>query len=63
MTSFLPLGTRPVNGGAGRPKNRVTAKSKLPQKKYTGLHLPMKPVRHCLSTRSACSSTREKRWA
>lgn len=31
----------PSRGGAGRPENRVTATSKAPQKKWTGLHLPM----------------------
>ena len=29
-------------GGAGRPENRVTARSKLPQKKCTGLAFPEK---------------------
>src|ERR1035438_5440965 len=32
----------PLRGGAGRPEKRVHARSKLPQKKWTGLHLPMK---------------------
>ena len=30
----------PSRGGAGRPEKRVTARSKAPQKKWTGLHLP-----------------------
>ena len=49
--------------GALRPEKRVTAKSKLPQKKCTGLHLPMNPVRNRLKTRSALSSTCQKRCA
>ena len=32
----------PSRGGAGLPENRVTARSKPPQKKCTGLHLPTK---------------------
>jgi hypothetical protein len=46
-----------------RPEKRVTARSKLPQKKCTGLALPKKPVRKSLNTRSACTSARQKRWA
>src|SRR5918912_896699 len=49
--------------GAGRPEKRVTARSKLPQKKCTGLTLPMKRARNALSTRSAWRSTRQKRCA
>ena len=49
MSGTAPLG---VNAGALRPENRVTARSKLPQKKWTGLHLPMKDVRNRLSTRA-----------
>ena len=30
----------PARGGARRPEKRVTVKSKLPQKKWTGLHFP-----------------------
>jgi hypothetical protein len=45
-------GALPVNVGARRPENLVTARSKLPQKRCTGLHLPRKPVRKCLNTRS-----------
>ena len=40
----------PGCGGALRPEKRVTARSKLPQKKCTGLALPMKPVRNCANT-------------
>ena len=38
--------------GARRPEKRVTARSKLPQKKCTGLHLPMNRVRNSLNTLS-----------
>ena len=36
----------PGCSGAARPEKRVTARSKLPQKKCTGLALPRKPVRN-----------------
>ena len=39
-------------GGARRPLKRVTARSKLPQKKCTGLHLPRKPARKRSNTGS-----------
>jgi hypothetical protein len=39
-------GTPPGWRGAVRPEKRVTARSKLPQKKCTGLALPKKPVRN-----------------
>jgi hypothetical protein len=42
-------------GGAVRPENRVTARSKLPQKKCTGLTLPMNRARNSLKTRSVWS--------
>src|ERR687892_283479 len=51
----------PGCGGASRPEKRVTARSKLPQKKCTGLDLPRKPVRNSLNTRSACTSARQNR--
>ncbi|MEZ5289105.1 MAG: hypothetical protein R2712_30735 [Vicinamibacterales bacterium] len=35
----------PSRGGAGRPEKRVMARSKLPQKKWAGLHLPTNPRR------------------
>ena len=47
-------GTPPGCNGARRPEKRVTARSKLPQKKWTGLHLPMKAVRNSRNTRSTC---------
>ena len=34
--------------GAGRPEKRVTARSGAPQKKCTGLHLPVKRPRNSL---------------
>jgi hypothetical protein len=52
-------GTPPGCKGARRPENRVTAKSKLPQKKWTGLHLPMNAVRNSCSTRSTCKRIRQ----
>ena len=44
-----------VGGGAVRPEKRVTARSKLPQKKCTGLTLPMKRARNSFITRAACN--------
>ena len=41
--------TRCAVPGAGRPENRVTAMSKLPQKKCTGLTLPRNGARNCFS--------------
>ena len=38
-----------------RPEKRVAARSKLPQKKWTGLALPMKRARKSFNTRLACS--------
>ena len=49
--------------GAGRPENRVTARSNEPQKKCTGLALPTKRPRNSLNTRSTWLSTRQKRLA
>ena len=40
----------PSRGGAGRPEKRVTARSKPPQKKWTGLALPTKPARRSVKT-------------
>jgi len=50
-------------GGARRPEKRVTARSKLPQKKCTGLHLPMKRPRNSFNTESAETSARQNRFA
>ena len=58
MFGTLPA---PENFGARRPEKRVTARSKLPQKKCTGLHLPMNDVRNRSSTRADCSRMRQKR--
>ena len=66
------FGTPPGCSGAGRPEKRVTARSKLPQKKCTGLHLPRKPraelrqhpVRPARArARSAARSRRRRRRA
>ena len=43
------------------PQNRVTHRSKLPQKKCTGLIFPRNPVANRLNTVSAYSSTRWNR--
>ena len=63
MTRVSSPGTLPVKAGARRPEKRVTARSKLPQKKCTGLALPTKPVRNCLNTRSIWTRACQKRWA
>src|SRR5262245_51638444 len=53
-------GTPPGWSGARRPEKRVTARSKPPQKKWTGLTLPRKLLRKSLNTRSAWTSARQK---
>src|ERR1700675_882192 len=53
----------PSRGGARRPEKRVTARSKLPQKKCTGLLLPIKRERNSLKISSAHTSIRQKRFA
>ena len=53
----------PARSGARRPEKRVTARSKLPQKKCTGLALPMKRARNAPRTRLVARSTRQKRCA
>ena len=58
MTQAATFGVTLVGGGAVRPENRVTARSKLPQKKCTGLALPMKPGAEFSITRLVCSSAR-----
>jgi hypothetical protein len=40
----------PGRSGARRPENRVTARSKLPQKKRTGLDLPVNLALNWLRT-------------
>src|SRR6516165_10250391 len=50
------LGTPPGWRGARRPEKRVTARSKDPQKKLTGLALPRKSARNRLMTRCASTS-------
>ena len=51
----------PSRGGAGLPEKRVTARSKLPQKKWTGLHLPTNPHADCVNTRATCATIRHQR--
>ena len=53
----------PSRSGARRPEKSVTARSKLPQKKWTGLALPMKRARNSPRTRLVARSTRQKRCA
>src|SRR5438132_14008072 len=50
-----------LDGGAGRPEKRVTARSKLCQKRWTGLVLPLNQPLNSSSTESDQSSTRPKR--
>ena len=56
MTRAATPGVVLCGGGAVRPEKRVTARSKLPQKKCTGLALPRKRARNSVITRLACSS-------
>src|SRR5689334_23721373 len=49
--------------GARRPEKRDTARSKPPQKKCTGLTLPMNRPRKSLSTLSEQTSVCQKRCA
>src|SRR6266446_2138455 len=51
----------PGRSGARLPEKNVRARSKLPQKKCTGLLLPIKKERCCLNILSVCTRTRQKR--
>src|SRR5829696_9024834 len=53
----------PSRGGAGRPEKRDQARSKLPQKKWTGLLLPTNAQRDALSTCSQDTRMRQNRFA
>ena len=53
----------PGRSGARRPEKRVTARSKLPQNKCTGLHLPMNSQRKRSSTGFMASIMRQNVWA
>ena len=55
------IGAGPMR--ARRPENRVTARSKLPQKKWTGLALPSQLVWNCLNTSADFIRMRQKRCA
>src|SRR5579871_917347 len=57
------IGSGSLRSGAGRPENRVTARSKLPQKKCTGLDLPIKRDLKTLKTSSTETRVRQKRRA
>src|ERR687897_124375 len=61
MTQSAQFGAPPGCSGAGRPENRVVARSKAPQKKCTGLALPRKPARKRWNRRSACTSASQNR--
>jgi hypothetical protein len=50
--THLPTFGTPGCSGARRPEKRVTAISNAPQKKCTGLDLPMNRARNALNTRS-----------
>ena len=51
--------TRPIVPELQAAEKRVTARSALPQKKCTGLHVPMKPARNRAKTRALCTRTRQ----
>ena len=51
----------PFRAGARRPENRVTARSKLPQKKCTGLRLAQKLPRNFLNTPALETRIRQNR--
>src|SRR5260221_8041163 len=53
----------PSRGGARLPEKRLTARSKAPQKKCEGLHLPTKEQRACVYTSSICRKMRQHRFA
>src|SRR3954463_6332572 len=53
----------PSRGGAARPENLVTARSKAPQKKCTGLHLPTKSQREPSNTRATLERIVQQRFA
>src|SRR6516165_8946134 len=61
MTQGATFGVTPLGGGAVRPEKRVTTRSKLPQKKCTGLALPMKRMRNPFNTRLACTRACQNR--
>src|SRR5271157_5134496 len=56
-------GSASGRGGALRPEKRVTARSKLPQKKCTGLLLPIKRDRNSLKISSVRTRIRQNRFA
>ena len=53
----------PSRGGAGLPEKRVTARSKPPQKKWTGLHFPTKSHCDIVKTRAIWRRIRQQRFA
>src|SRR5271154_1821213 len=63
MTQLATWGVTLLGGGAVRPEKRVTARSQLPQKKCTGLALPMKRPRNSLKIESTETRIRQNRLA
>lgn len=59
MTCGPQFGIPPGWGGASLPENRVVARSRAPQKRWTGLDLPTKRDRNTSSTRSVSTSIRQ----
>src|SRR5882672_928194 len=57
------MASAPGRSGARLPEKRVTARSKLPQKKCTGLHFPTKPARNSWKTFSHTTRILQKRCA
>src|SRR5215475_13096302 len=53
------MASAPGRSGARRPENRVTARSKLPQKKCTGLLLPRNRDLNCWRTESTDNNMRQ----
>jgi len=61
--SWRVIASAPGRSGAGRPEKRVTARSKLPQKKWTGLALPMNRERNSLKMASTVTRIRQNAFA
>ena len=59
MTQAPRFGESPDSRGAVRPEKRVTARSKLPQKKCTGLTLPRNWPRNPVKIRSTWTRIRQ----
>src|SRR5215469_9654026 len=53
------MASAPGRSGARRPENRVTARSKLPQKKCTALDFPINPALNWLKSESTENKIRQ----